>query len=294
MSGTIYTTGNPPTYEEVGAAAINHTHSYAGSDSVGGSANTVKVTTSTSTESEIFYPTYVTNNGNQNVHASGSLRFRTTTGTTETEGEGALVLGTSVSTGTAKNAVGRILLFGTGTKATILQPSNSTSARTITFPNASGTVYTTGNPPTYEETGAAAANHTHSLSIATSSGTNKITLAASTKYQLTAGGSTYIFTTPPDTTYAAASSSTAVGTAAVTGTSTAYARADHVHNITKSTIISALGYTPVQNAGVTSISTGASNGTISVTTNGSSSTVAVKGLGSAAYTSSDDYLGTVL
>jgi hypothetical protein len=60
------------------------------------------------------------------------------------------------------------------------------------------------------------------------------------------------------------------------------------------TIISALGYTPVQNAGVTSISTGASNGTISVTTNGSSSTVAVKGLGSAAYTSSDDYLGTVL
>ena len=48
---------------------------------------------------------------------------------------------------------------------------------------------------------AAAGNHTHSLSIATSTGTNAITLAASTKYQLTAGGSTYIFTTPPNTTY---------------------------------------------------------------------------------------------
>ena len=48
---------------------------------------------------------------------------------------------------------------------------------------------------------AAAGNHTHSLSIATSTGTSAITLEASTKYQLTAGGSTYIFTTPPNTTY---------------------------------------------------------------------------------------------
>ena len=42
-------------------------------------------------------------------------------------------------------------------------------------------------------------NHSHNLAIATSSGTNAITLAASTKYQLTTGGSTYIFTTPPNT-----------------------------------------------------------------------------------------------
>lgn len=54
-------------------------------------------------------------------------------------------------------------------------------------------------------TTAAAGNHTHGLSMATSSGTNAITLAASTKYQLTAGGSTYIFTTPPNTTYSAIS-----------------------------------------------------------------------------------------
>lgn len=61
--------------------------------------------------------------------------------------------------------------------------------------------------------GKAASSHTHTLSIATDSGTNKITLAASTKYKLTAGGSTYIFTTPPNTTYsskAAASGGTAV------------------------------------------------------------------------------------
>lgn len=45
----------------------------------------------------------------------------------------------------------------------------------------------------------AMSDHTHSLSIAADSGTNQLTLAASTKYKLTAGGSTYVFTTPPNT-----------------------------------------------------------------------------------------------
>jgi len=48
-----------------------------------------------------------------------------------------------------------------------------------------------------------AGNTTFPLSIATDTGTNQLTLSANTKYKLTAGGSTYIFTTPPDnnTTY---------------------------------------------------------------------------------------------
>ena len=48
---------------------------------------------------------------------------------------------------------------------------------------------------------AAAGNHTHATTIATSTGTNQITLAASTKYAITAGGTSYVFTTPPNTTY---------------------------------------------------------------------------------------------
>ena len=40
--------------------------------------------------------------------------------------------------------------------------------------------------------------HTHPLSIATDSGTNQLNLSASTKYKLTAGGSTFVFTTPTD------------------------------------------------------------------------------------------------
>ena len=60
---------------------------------------------------------------------------------------------------------------------------------------------------------AAAGNHTHSTSIATSTGTSQITLNASAKYAITAGGTSYIFTTPPNTTYeskAAASGGTDV------------------------------------------------------------------------------------
>ena len=46
----------------------------------------------------------------------------------------------------------------------------------------------------------ATSGHTHTLNIAASSGTSQISLSPNTKYQLTAGGSTYIFTTPPATT----------------------------------------------------------------------------------------------
>lgn len=47
-----------------------------------------------------------------------------------------------------------------------------------------------------------------------------------------------------NTTYSAADSVSAVSTTSAVGTSTAYARADHVHNISKATITTALGYTP--------------------------------------------------
>ena len=48
----------------------------------------------------------------------------------------------------------------------------------------------------------------------------------------------------------------------------------------------------ISNDGVRSISTGATNGTISVNTGGTSAEVSVYGLGSAAYTSSSDYVNT--
>ena len=73
--------------------------------------------------------------------------------------------------------------------------------------NASGNLTDSGKKASDFATSA----HTHAVSIAADSGTNQLTLAASTKYKLTAGGSTYIFTTPPDTntTYSAATTSAA-------------------------------------------------------------------------------------
>lgn len=50
-------------------------------------------------------------------------------------------------------------------------------------------------------TTAAKGNHTHSLSMAAVTGTSSVSLSANSKYKLTAGGSTYVFTTPKDTTY---------------------------------------------------------------------------------------------
>ena len=41
-------------------------------------------------------------------------------------------------------------------------------------------------------------SHSHGISIKASSGTNKLTLDHGTKYELTAGGQSFIFTTPSD------------------------------------------------------------------------------------------------
>jgi len=55
-------------------------------------------------------------------------------------------------------------------------------------------------------------NHTHTTTIAADSGTNQLTLAASTKYKLTTGGTNFIFTTPPNTTYSAGTGLSLSGT----------------------------------------------------------------------------------
>ena len=55
------------------------------------------------------------------------------------------------------------------------------------------------------------------------------------------------------------------------------------------TAITTSGGRTITNTGVTSISTGSTNGTINVTTNGNTSAIAVKGLGSAAYTNTTAY-----
>ena len=76
------------------------------------------------------------------------------------------------------------------------------TSRTINSKALSGNISLTAS-----DVGASPSSHTHETSIATSTGTNQITLAASTKYSLNAGGSSYVFTTPPNTTYGVATTS---------------------------------------------------------------------------------------
>jgi len=83
----------------------------------------------------------------------------------------------------------------------------------------------------------AAGNHTHATSIAADSGTSQLAMTANTKYKLTAGGTTYIFTTPVDTTYeskAAASGGTAVSLVTTGEKYTWNSKADGTHTHTLS------------------------------------------------------------
>lgn len=68
--------------------------------------------------------------------------------------------------------------------------------------------------------------------------------------------------TDTNTTYSAADSVSAVSTTSAVGTSTAYARADHVHNISKATITTALGYTPPQENTTYSVVSKTANGLV--------------------------------
>lgn len=79
-------------------------------------------------------------------------------------------------------------------------------------------------PVGHVHTGYAAESHTHATSIATSSGTNQITLEFGTKYSISTGGTSYVFTMPSLPT--ATSSVAGVATLGVSGGSATY---DHTH-----------------------------------------------------------------
>ena len=73
------------------------------------------------------------------------------------------------------------------------------TARTLTIGNTGKTVDGSGNVSwTLAEIGAATSGHTHTLSLASDTGTSSITLAHGGKYKLTAGGNSIIFTLPTD------------------------------------------------------------------------------------------------
>ena len=115
-------------------------------------------------------------------------------------GESAITL--SPSTKYKLTAGGQSIIFTTPINSTytvnngtLTIQGNGTSLGTFTANQSSASTINI----TPSNIGAATSGHTHDISIAASSGTSSISLAANTKYQLTAGGKSYIFTTPADT-----------------------------------------------------------------------------------------------
>ena len=134
---------------------------------------------------------------------------------------------TSIATSTEDNQI--TLAFGTkyaisagGTSYVFTMPKNPNTDTTYTFESGDGNgqikvtsstgdvydvkvsglgsaAFTDGSeyaPVGHVHTGYATSSHTHATSIAATTGANQITLAFGTKYAITAGGTSYVFTMP--------------------------------------------------------------------------------------------------
>ena len=128
----------------------------------------VKITANAPTATTNYYPLMHTGtSGTVEVTANANTRFQTLTGTASAVGTNNLILGNSTASGTAGNSKGQLLLYGTGAYYTLLQSGTPTAHRTITLPDATGTVALTGhthnylplNPASIELTPASGAGH---------------------------------------------------------------------------------------------------------------------------------------
>lgn len=186
------------TYSDVGAAASSHTHDY---------VPTTRTVNSKALSADISLTA-------SDVGAASSSH----THDLSIASGGSSPTALSANTTYTLTAGGKTLVFTTpaGGSTTVVD-SNPTLAwsTTSTVGTVGGTALRVTMPAkpsyTYSDVGAASSGHTHTTSIATSSATNQLTLAANTKYAITAGGTSYVFTTPPDTNTWNANTATVAG-----------------------------------------------------------------------------------
>lgn len=113
---------------------------------VGGISTSANITTtgngnhSIGSTSNRFSGIYGANIYAYDANAQHYASLRTTTvGTADTQGVGRLIAGNSVNAGTAGNAKGQVLLYGTNTGYTALTPGNNTTSNaTIELPSVGG------------------------------------------------------------------------------------------------------------------------------------------------------------
>ena len=156
----------------------------------------VSISNTNPTTGTWYYPTWHTATSGTGVtlNANDGLRYYALQGTASALGHSYLQLGNSTAEGTAGNKQGHIRIYAKTAKYTDIVSNASGDNRTITLPDASGTVHLASNP-TLAKTG-----------------TSTIDLAASSTYTLTAGGGSVVFKTPPNTTYSAGTGLSLSGT----------------------------------------------------------------------------------
>ena len=94
--------------------------------------------------------------GNKTVLHNGEFRLGLLEGTTSADGYAQLVLGNGIASGTAGNKYGKITLYSSSTYAVQIIPAKVKGTRTLTLPDASGTVALTSHTHSYIPTSSAA------------------------------------------------------------------------------------------------------------------------------------------
>lgn len=115
-------------------------------------ATNARITNTNPTTGTWYYPTWtsgVTADTNYPLRGNNGLRYYALEGTTSANGRSILQIGNATASGTAGNKYGTIRIYNTSSGYTELQGTASSTNRTITFPNASGTVALTSNLSSY-------------------------------------------------------------------------------------------------------------------------------------------------
>ena len=183
-----------------------------------------KVTTAALTSGTTYYPILATGTGTATRQIDSTLtglRYVSTAGTTSAVGTAILSLGNATASGSANNEQGVLRLYSSGaTYYTDIKSSSASSHKTITLPNATGTVALTSDIPTvptnvsaftndagyitsYTDTNTWRAIHVNGTQIlAGTTGTNVLNLKAGSNVSITnSSGNVTIAAT--DTTYSA-------------------------------------------------------------------------------------------
>lgn len=220
--------------------------------------------------------------------------YKGTNGTTSAVGSSILTLGNSTASGTANNKQGQLVIYGSTAYSHTIQGA-PTANRTLTLPNATGTIALTSDIPSVPDvsgkidtagTGLSKSgttlNHSNSVTAQSTQAVYPIKIDAqghisaygsavtipsvtlngssttspsfyaptgagtSGQYLKSSGTGAPTWTNFPTipTVPSAGTTATAVSTSSSGGSATTWSKSDHVHNITSSTITTALGYTP--------------------------------------------------